>query len=373
MTPIDLDAVSAAAVSWLLTYAIHSTILLGAALAIAMRFADEHAWLDLVWKTAMLGPLVTASVQVGADVRPLGGRWPIGTATPMAIASPELKFGPTYGAVPELKVGPTYGAAPELKVGPTYDKGGAASDVRRSELQFRQALPSGATSSKASSAWPLFAVAAWLAIGAIGLVRFGTRFVRLHRTLRSGPLVSAPHLRQMVEALSKAAGTRSPIRLTTSPTCAVPLALPGRRVVLPERFLQQQGRSRLALTPPDRRAARRSPVARPASGDLASDVHERAVSRVAHHQVACVRGRLEAVDDPEGAHALWRRARRGDQRIAWPLRSEDAKMCARLGQPAAEPRPGHPCSGSASRPRPRVSTACAISSARRGTRRSRSC
>ena len=69
MTP-DLNASSAAVLSWLLTYAIHSTILLGAAVAIATWFADEHAWLDLVWKTALLGPLVTASVQVGAQVIP---------------------------------------------------------------------------------------------------------------------------------------------------------------------------------------------------------------------------------------------------------------------------------------------------------------
>ena len=62
----------------LLTYAIHSTILLGVALIIALRFADEHAWLDLVWKAALLGPLVTASVQVGSGLIPLGGRWPIG-------------------------------------------------------------------------------------------------------------------------------------------------------------------------------------------------------------------------------------------------------------------------------------------------------
>ena len=87
MTPIDLDAVSAAAISWLLTYAIHSTILLGAALAIAARFADEHGWLDLVWKTALLGPIVTASVQLNADVRPIGGRWPI--TTPMVAAAPQ--------------------------------------------------------------------------------------------------------------------------------------------------------------------------------------------------------------------------------------------------------------------------------------------
>ena len=86
VTPADLDASSAVVLSWLLTYAIHSTILLGLAAAIASRFADEHAWLDLVWKTALLGPLVTASLQVGSNVIPLGGRWPIGVAAPVAGA-----------------------------------------------------------------------------------------------------------------------------------------------------------------------------------------------------------------------------------------------------------------------------------------------
>ena len=86
MTPVDLDAISAAILSWLLTYLIHSTILLGAAMAIAARFADEHTWLDRIWKTALLGPLVTASLQVGSDAIPLGGRWPIGIATPVAGA-----------------------------------------------------------------------------------------------------------------------------------------------------------------------------------------------------------------------------------------------------------------------------------------------
>ena len=236
MTPIDLDAVSAAAISWLLTYAIHSTILLGAAIAIAMRFADEHAWLDLVWKTAMLGPLVTASVQVGADLRPLGGRWPVGSPVPVTVAAPEpvpeLKFGPPHdrrpndkGAAPERAREPV----PELKFGPTYGNAGSTDDVRRAELQFR----------RSTLGWPVLSVAAWLVIGAAGLARFLTRFVRLHRSLRSGPPVSAPHLRQMVEALGQAAGARAPIRLTTSATCAVPLALAGRQVVLPERFLEQ--------------------------------------------------------------------------------------------------------------------------------------
>jgi HEAT repeat protein/beta-lactamase regulating signal transducer with metallopeptidase domain len=274
VTLANLDAFSAAAIAWLLTYAIHSTILLGAARAIAARFADEHAWLDLVWKTALLGPIVTASLQIGADVIPLGGRWPLRTVTAKAVAAPErvpeLKFGPTYEKVaaqervPELKFG-----VPELKFGPTYDKGGAGSAVRRAELQFRQALPSEAPLSKASSMWPVFAVAAWLAISAVGLARFGTRFIRLHRSLRSGPPVSAPHLHQMIEALSQSAGTRAPIRLTTSTTCTVPLALAGRQVVLPERFLQLDAEQQhAALAHEVAHVVRRDPAWRVLAGVL---------------------------------------------------------------------------------------------------------
>ncbi len=87
--------------------------------------------------------------------------------------------------------------------------------------------------------WPAVAVLSWLTIGIVGVVRFGARFLRLHRALGSGPLVSAAHLRQTVDALRDAASERSPIRLTTSTTCAVPLALAGRQIVLPERFLEQ--------------------------------------------------------------------------------------------------------------------------------------
>ncbi len=86
--------------------------------------------------------------------------------------------------------------------------------------------------------WPFVAVLSWVTIGAVMLVRFGARVVRLHRALASGPAVSSDDLRQMVVALG-ADGDRAPIRLTTSETCAIPLALPGRRIVLPERFLQQ--------------------------------------------------------------------------------------------------------------------------------------
>ena len=55
MTLADFDAAGAAVLAWLLTYAIHSTILLAAAALAAWRFADHHAWLDVIWKTALVG------------------------------------------------------------------------------------------------------------------------------------------------------------------------------------------------------------------------------------------------------------------------------------------------------------------------------
>ena len=58
MTLADFDAAGAAVLAWLLTYAIHSTILLAAAALAAWRFADHHAWLDVIWKTALVGPIV---------------------------------------------------------------------------------------------------------------------------------------------------------------------------------------------------------------------------------------------------------------------------------------------------------------------------
>ena len=229
MTLIDLDTGSAVILSWLLTYAIHSTILLGVALIIALRFADEHAWLDLVWKAALLGPLVTASVQVGSGLIPLGGRWPIGIAAPMPAPMPV----PTEDAR-ALPPEPLMAATERASVRPSSPA------LHRDERAVQPASPPAISTGvwgKVAPMWPSVAVLSWLTIGAVMLARFAARVFRLHRALASGPAVSDHDLRQTVVALG--AGDRAPIRLTTSETCAIPLALPGRRIVLPERFLQQ--------------------------------------------------------------------------------------------------------------------------------------
>src|SRR5689334_25181605 len=58
--------------AWLLTYAIHSTVLLTLVwlLVRARRWSPGAS--ELLWKSAMIGAIVTSSVQLALDVRPAG-------------------------------------------------------------------------------------------------------------------------------------------------------------------------------------------------------------------------------------------------------------------------------------------------------------
>jgi HEAT repeat protein len=83
------------------------------------------------------------------------------------------------------------------------------------------------------------ALMVWLLIAAAGLARYGIRLIRLYRAVDAGRSITAPHLLHAFDALKMAAREHRPIRLTATDRCAVPLALAGRHIVLPERLLEQ--------------------------------------------------------------------------------------------------------------------------------------
>lgn len=71
-------------VAWLATYALHSTMFILTAIAVTSRWAPWRlgtAMRDLLWKSALIGGLVTATLQVAADATPVFGTW-----TPRAAA-----------------------------------------------------------------------------------------------------------------------------------------------------------------------------------------------------------------------------------------------------------------------------------------------
>src|SRR5690606_37751097 len=60
--------------AWLATYFVHSTLLLLTAW-VAARFLDRRPrFREMLWKTALCGGIVTASLQIGLGVIPLGGQ-----------------------------------------------------------------------------------------------------------------------------------------------------------------------------------------------------------------------------------------------------------------------------------------------------------
>src|SRR5436190_23916440 len=70
------------ALAWLLTYLLHSTLLLGVAW-LASKPLDRWsvAAEEPMWKLALVGALVTASLQLAAGWEPAAGRWRLAQAS----------------------------------------------------------------------------------------------------------------------------------------------------------------------------------------------------------------------------------------------------------------------------------------------------
>src|SRR6185295_2829379 len=75
------------ALAWLLTYLLHSTLLLGLAWLASKPLARwSVAAEEAVWKIALVGALLTASLQFAAGWEPAAGRWSL-AQTPRASSA----------------------------------------------------------------------------------------------------------------------------------------------------------------------------------------------------------------------------------------------------------------------------------------------
>ena len=75
------------AAAWLLTYALHSTLLLGAAALLARRVRGE-AWRETLWKAALVGGIVTATAHTQSGYDPPGGTWWLGSTVELTAELP---------------------------------------------------------------------------------------------------------------------------------------------------------------------------------------------------------------------------------------------------------------------------------------------
>src|SRR6185312_8808348 len=174
------------ALAWLLTYLLHSTLLLGLAWLVSKPLARwSVAAEETMWKLALVGALLTASLQLAAGWEPAAGRWRLAAASPAA-------------SVRVAREGLPVAAAPGAE--------------------------------QPSTSWLPSVFLAFWALGATLLVGAYTRsFSRIRQRLRSRPRVVGGSLLIQLRELAAGAGLGGSVRLSCSSRVPVPLALGIRR------------------------------------------------------------------------------------------------------------------------------------------------
>ena len=219
-----------AALAWLLTYAIHSTVLLVLAWGLTRWRRLNPSAVELLWKSAMIGSIITATVQLQLDVRPAGTlslREPVGAnVVPSPAARHASRDSDAVGiAKMEMEPSPQVVAQTDVVV--------AAPDTPAARFT-REAL--------IVVAWALVALVLALSYAARRLIltgRIGDR-----TAIVDGPLF------EILGQLARDARLRRPPRLTWTPRISSPIALGVREICVPETALTsldaEQQRSMLA-------------------------------------------------------------------------------------------------------------------------------
>jgi beta-lactamase regulating signal transducer with metallopeptidase domain len=216
------------ATAWLLTYALHSTLLLALAWLASGPLGRRSLRLEeAVWRVALLGALATSTFQVATGWHPVGAlHLPAAivarTATPAALSptSPIAPTSPTSFYKEE-----TLGSAS----GVSLSRVARVAEVPAApELREAATTPAAEPSSPAPAPEPVWMarlIGLWVAVAFLLSLRLAFAHLSLRRRLRARLEVSGGTLLRILDRLAPAAGFSRPIRLTCSPVLPVPVAL----------------------------------------------------------------------------------------------------------------------------------------------------
>lgn len=283
--------------AWLLTYLVHSTLLLGGVALLTRRVVRRESLRETLWKAALLGGVVSATLAVAVP-RPGVARIDLaalGVEQPRAagVSESEAAMGLDRGGYLDADPGGDLDTSQELDVDVDVDSAGGAALSRRSggerweagsasvgsgSLESAARRGSGAPVASASAgqaasaaspgtagpaAWLVGLVAVWAAVAALLLARLGYRHLRLRLLLRDRRQVpGSERVASVLTELRRTAGVWKPVRLTSTPAVATPLALGSVEICVPERFLSELGEEeqRAALAHELAHLARRDPL-----------------------------------------------------------------------------------------------------------------
>lgn len=214
---------------WLTTYGVHSTALIAAVWVITSAIPRlSLGTREALWKVALLGPLLTATVVPMAGVPSVWGRLPMPQALrtePAAAPQQTLAQAPASEAAAEHRV--VRHRAGELEI----------TAIRQRQPQAPAAVPLAAApvAPASPSPWPLVLLGLWALGAAVALGRLAYAAHRLRKQLQGRrDVIEDPVLESFLDLCSKAALKKRP-RLTASTHLRSPIALGRREICLPER------------------------------------------------------------------------------------------------------------------------------------------
>ena len=220
---------------WVLTYAVHSTALIATVWLLTSVIPTlSLGTKEALWKVALLGPLLTATVHQVAGVPSVWGPLPVpqalrteaSTAPPASAVAPAA---PPSDSVIERRI--VRHRTGELEITAIRQRH-AAPAVAPVAPAVAPVAPAAST---ALTPWPLVLLGLWLAGAAFALGRLAWGAHRL-RTQLAGrrDVIEDPVLESFLDLCSKAGLKKRP-RLTASPHLRSPIALGRREICLPER------------------------------------------------------------------------------------------------------------------------------------------
>lgn len=223
-------------IGWLLTYAVHSTLLLGLAW-LCTRYVRPYRLKEILWKTALVGGILTATLQVTLGISPLTGQF--------NLLSNLLAEPPTEEQIPTFQV---------TLASPNIDGTDSSQDPYRQPNLNAVTVPDAnwQTSNPADQAsslpWSNLAVALqigagwvlglWLIGVTAAMLRLGHIRRQLYATIKGRCAISDETLVDTFTRLCQVADVRGRVHLTCSPRISRPITLNSHEICLPQRVAQ---------------------------------------------------------------------------------------------------------------------------------------
>jgi len=206
-----MNAFASSVLAWLLTYLIHSTVLLGVAWLVTRRWRLEPAASDLLWKVALLAPLITGTIQSRLEL-----------STPAAVRLPAA----------QLATPADPGRQPGVGAPTSSDPGSLTPGFRPGLAGSQPSL---------GPSLPLVVVLLWGIVALGSSLYYVARRLILIGRLADRRAVSDGPLAATLAELRLTTGYRRRVHLTMARTISSPVALGLSEICVPELALSELG------------------------------------------------------------------------------------------------------------------------------------